>query len=671
MRFTSLSDNPNSPCSVLQFKQATIMLDCGLDLSPLQHYLPIPPVMQARVNTLPTYSGGELNLESELRDQNGRILIDSEPEFLAPHQEFFNWADIDAILVSNYTCMLALPYITEKTGFRGKVYATEPSVLLGRLFMEEMREFLDRSPKPRKSARWKSVLRHLPPPLGDLKDVSFWRNLYTKEEMNASLARIQNVGYSEKTDCFGLLQVTAVSSGYCLGSCNWIISSGFEKIVYLSSSSSLTTHPRSMDQQSIKNPDCLILTALTQTPTQMPDPMIGDFCRMVCETLKSNGNVLVPCFPSGIIYDLLECLAGQMEMNGLTTVPLFFLSPVADSSLAYSNIMAEWLSTAKHNRVYLPEEPFLHGSLVRSGRLKSFQNLHDEIVHTEYRQPCVMFCGHPSLRFGDAVHFIQLWGAGPQNLVIFTEPSVNYLEALAPFQPLQMKAVCVPIDTSLNFTQTRKLISEVRPRCLVVPERYTRPPHTAPNRTDLIIDADVQTFKHKKLDILKLPIRRTFENIDLDPALAASLVPTEVRPGIAVATVTGNLVVKDNRYTLLPLPAENVVSKPVKKGSRSVTPTLEFPLSKQRPAHYLFGKLNATELVQKLAARGIADAKVETGPNGGYPIQIHLPAEEILIQVEETSTHVLYDQIEGTPATETERLREMLKETLLTCIAKF
>jgi hypothetical protein len=28
--------------------------------------------------------------------------------------------------------------------------------------------------------------------------------------------------------------------------------------------------------------------------------MIGDFCRIVCETLKSNGNVLVPCFPSGV-----------------------------------------------------------------------------------------------------------------------------------------------------------------------------------------------------------------------------------------------------------------------------------------------------------------------------------------------------------------------------------
>ena len=79
----------------------------------------------------------------------------------------------------------------------------------------------------------------------------------------------------------------------------------------------------------------------------MPDPIIGEFCRIVCDTLKASGNVLVPCYPSGILYDLFECLSNQMDMNGLTTVPMFFFSPVADSSLAYSNIMAEWLSVAK------------------------------------------------------------------------------------------------------------------------------------------------------------------------------------------------------------------------------------------------------------------------------------------------------------------------------------
>ena len=75
-----------------------------------------------------------------------------------------------------------------------------------------------------------------------------------------------------------------------------------------------------------------------------------------------------------------------MDINGLTSIPMFFVSPVADSSLAYSNIMAEWLSTSKQNRVYIPEEPFPHGHLSRTGRLKSFRSLHDENFSNEYRQ---------------------------------------------------------------------------------------------------------------------------------------------------------------------------------------------------------------------------------------------------------------------------------------------
>lgn len=31
-----------------------------------------------------------------------------------------------------------------------------------------------------------------------------------------------------------------------------------------------------------------------------------------------------------------------------------------------------------------------------------------------------MFCGHPSLRFGDVIHFIELWGNNPNNAIVFT-----------------------------------------------------------------------------------------------------------------------------------------------------------------------------------------------------------------------------------------------------------
>ena len=122
------------------------------------------------------------------------------------------------------------------------------------------------------------------------------------------------------------------------------------------------------------------------------------------------------------------------------------------------------------------------------------------------------------------------------------------------------------------------------------------------------------------------------------------------------------------------------------------------PLNKQKPCHYIYGKLNTNQFVQSLATQGITDAKVdilmkfsssklysnfriffqffnflsiilqnvlnillfkkinvslnefvsflkvETGPNGGYPVQIHLPAEEILIQVLKTVHSTQYAQ---------------------------
>ena len=44
MRVYNLSSKPNEPCFILQFNKLSIMLDCGLDISPFMHYLPLPVV---------------------------------------------------------------------------------------------------------------------------------------------------------------------------------------------------------------------------------------------------------------------------------------------------------------------------------------------------------------------------------------------------------------------------------------------------------------------------------------------------------------------------------------------------------------------------------------------------------------------------------------------------
>ena len=107
-----------------------------------------------------------------------------------------------------------------------------------------------------------------------------------------------------------------------------------------------------------------------------------------------------------------------------------------------------------------------------------------------------MFCGHPSLRFGDVIHFLELWGSNPNNTIVFTEPSFNHVLALAPFQPLQMKAVHCPIDTSLSFAQAKKLVRDLKPGCIAVPEVYASPPVTSPNRSDLKIDVVSESQNH-------------------------------------------------------------------------------------------------------------------------------------------------------------------------------
>ncbi|PKU36378.1 hypothetical protein llap_13318 [Limosa lapponica baueri] len=311
--------------------------------------------------------------------------VPAVPKHFMPVQtELLDLSTVDVILISNYHCMMALPYITEYTGFTGTVYATEPTVQIGRLLMEELVNSIERVPKAQSASMWKNkeVQRLLPAPLKDAVEVSMWRKCYTMPEVNAALSKIQLVGYSQKIP---------------------------------------------MDQASLKNSDVLILTGLTQIPTANPD-----------------------------------------------------------------------------------------GMLIQTNKLKHYPSIHGDFSN-DFKQPCVVFTGHPSLRFGDVVHFMELWGKSSLNTVIFTEPDFSYLDALAPYQPLAMKCVYCPIDTRLNFIQVSKLLKEVQPLHVVCPEQYTQPPPTQSHRTDLMIDCQPPPMSYRRAEVLTLPYKRRYEKIEIMP----------------------------------------------------------------------------------------------------------------------------------------------------------
>ncbi|XP_030200999.1 integrator complex subunit 9 isoform X2 [Gadus morhua] len=585
MKLYCLSGHPTLPCNVLKFKSTTIMLDCGLDTTSVLNFLPLPLVHSPRLSKLPGWvsKDGSINLEKELKECGGRVFVDSQPELCLPERELMDLSTIDVILISNYHCMMALPYITEHSGFTGAVYATEPTLQIGRLLMEELVNHMERVPKAQTATCWKNkeIQRLLPGPLKDVAEVWAWKRCYTIQEVNSALSKVQLVGYSQKVELFGAVQVSPLSSGYSLGSSNWIIQSHYEKVSYMSGSSLLTTHPQPMDQSSLKNSDILILTGLTQMPTANPDGMLGEFCSNLAMTIRAGGNVLVPCYSSGVIYDLLECLYQFIDSANLGSTPFYFISPIANSSLEFSQIFAEWLCHNKQSKVYLPEPPFPHAELIQTNKLKHYPSIHGDFS-SEFRQPCVVFTGHPSLRFGDVVHFMELWGRSSLNTIIFTEPDFSYLDALAPYQPLAMKCVYCPIDTRLNFHQVSKLLKEIQ--------------------------------------------------------LAKSLVPSEVKPGVSVATVSGMLQSKDNKHTLMSVPRPPPAA-PTKKRKR----VAEEPPELLAPKPLLSGAVPLDGFLATLHKHGVSEVKVEETADGHI---LHLQAEDALIQMEAHATHIVCDNNE-------------------------
>ena len=68
----------------------------------------------------------------ELKECDSKVFVDGSIELMPPQTNIFDISAVDAILLSNHSCMLALPFITEETTFKGQVYATEPTLQIGR-----------------------------------------------------------------------------------------------------------------------------------------------------------------------------------------------------------------------------------------------------------------------------------------------------------------------------------------------------------------------------------------------------------------------------------------------------------------------------------------------------------------------------------------------------------
>ena len=92
-----------------------------------------------------------------------------------------------------------------------------------------------------------------------------WRSIYTLRDVQGCLEKIQPVRYNESLFLFSTLSLVAHSSGYSIGSANWLLETSFKKIVFLSTSSLIPNqHPAPFDQSLLTEADAVIVADVVE-----------------------------------------------------------------------------------------------------------------------------------------------------------------------------------------------------------------------------------------------------------------------------------------------------------------------------------------------------------------------------------------------------------------------
>jgi len=74
---------------------------------------------------------------------------------------------------------------------------------------------------------------------------------------------------------------------------------------------------------------------------------------------------------------------------------------------------------SNQDKLYTAENPTIHKLLMSKQRLFHVARV-DSSLSQIYKQPCIVFAGHVSLRSGAAVEFLKKWGKNAANVIIFT-----------------------------------------------------------------------------------------------------------------------------------------------------------------------------------------------------------------------------------------------------------
>ncbi|CRG94150.1 small subunit rRNA synthesis-associated protein, putative [Plasmodium gallinaceum] len=297
-----------------------------------------------------------------------------------------------------------------------------------------------------------------------------------------------------------IINITLYSSGYSLGSSNFLITTDLISIFIVNKSSyNIKRHPSPFDTTCLEKADFVIFTSyfsnsqkyfiknefnkndenLPKEENSVNDPnqlinennsksvnysndvrkliqkklivyieksykdSLNKICSIVLETIKRKGCVLIPVDLHFLYFIELVELIGVIISKYLTKeeqVLIFSIISNINNVIHQADLCAEWVEESrkkKCSKMSNPQGPFSIEIMIKNNRLIVGNIMND--ICKNFRYPCVCFIQDSTLRFFESSILLEKWAFSENNSIIFIDPFYDPISILYPFNIFNKK----------------------------------------------------------------------------------------------------------------------------------------------------------------------------------------------------------------------------------------
>ncbi|XP_067928794.1 cleavage and polyadenylation specificity factor subunit 3-like isoform X2 [Watersipora subatra] len=419
-----------------------------------------------------------------------------------PYTDLVDLHDIDILLISHFHLdhAGALPWFLAKTQFKGRVFMTHATKAIYRMLLSDFVK---------------------------VSNISSETMLYTDQDIEASMERIEAIDFHAETEVNGI-KFWCYQAGHVLGAAMFMIEIAGVKTLYTGDfSRQEDRHLMAAEIPSVK-PDVLIMEATYGTHIHEDrEKREARFTSLITDIVKRGGRCLIPVFALGRAQELLlildEYWAAHPELHD---VPIYYASSLAKKCMSVYQTYINAMNSKIQKQITISNPfDFKHISYLKS------------IDHFEDLGPSVVMASPGMMQSGLSRELFEDWCVEKRNGTIIAGYCVEgtlakkilsepeEIETMSGQKlPLRCSVDYISFSAHTDYEQTSEFV------------RTLKPPHV------VLVHGE-----HNEMMRLKAALIREYEENDetlqiYSPAIGES-VPLHFR-GEKMAKVVGSLAVK-------------------------------------------------------------------------------------------------------------------------------